>query len=563
MRAAVAALVAGVMAARVAAGAAEPSPSAVDRYAARHEGLVPAVLIRMAVLAARSAATPGSPRRTLAQWGGRETANQPRGSAGSSTGGASGLLTAAKAGDAAAVRSLVQRKANINASEADGTSVLHWIVRQGDAATARLLLAAGARADAINRYGVSPLALAARHGYPELVGALLDAGAGVRAAEAGLPEGQTLLMLSARAGDVASIKRFLAAGSAPNARETRTGTTAVVWAAVANRPAAVRALADAGADLDIQSKVTAYPHTQNGVLLTGLEPGISYVGQTVLPRGGWSALMYAAREGAVDAAQALLDAGANTNLIDPESTPALTLAIINGHFDVARLLIERGADPNLADSRGMTPLYAAVDMHTLGTTFGRPAPPRPVLDQSIGIVELLLAHGADPNRRLSGPILKRVYDAGDGRLGEGATALMRAARRCDVALMKLLLAHGADAGLTQKSGATPVTLAIGAVSAPDAGDDPSRVTEEDAVAAIRLALAAGVDANATSANGDTALHAAATAAGGLPEVIRVLAAAGARVDARNKAGRTPLDAAERAREPNDVVNALLRTLTQP
>ena len=340
--------------------------------------------------------------------------------------------------------------------EADGTTALHRAVQIGQLATARRLLGAGARVDAANRYGVTPLAIAARQGQTELVEALLAAGASVRAAEAGLPEGQTLLMLAARAGDAVSLKRFAAAGSNPNARETRTGTTALVWAAVANRAGAVRALAEAGADLDLRSKVTAYPHTQNGVLLTGKEEGISYVGQTVLPRGGWSALIYAAREGAVDAARALIDAGADSNATDPESTSALIIAIINGHFDVARLLIERGADVNLADIKGMTPLYAAVDMHTLGTTFGRPAPPRPVLEQSVGIVDLLLARGADPNRRLSGPILKRVYDAGDGRLGEGATALMRAARRADVELMRRLIAAGADATLAQKSGATPV-----------------------------------------------------------------------------------------------------------
>jgi ankyrin repeat protein len=441
--------------------------------------------------------------------------------------------------------------------EADGATALHRAVQVGDWSAARRLIVAGARVDAANRYGVTPLAIAARQGQTELVEALLAAGASVRAAEAGLPEGQTLLMLAARAGDAVSLKRFAAVGSNPNARETRTGTTALIWAAVANRAAAVRALVEAGADLDVRSKVTAYPHTQSGVLLTGKEAGVSYVGQTVLPRGGWSALIYAAREGALDAARALIDAGADRNATDPESTSALIIAIINGHFDVARLLIERGADLNLADIKGMTPLYAAVDMHTLGTTFGRPAPPRPVLDQSVGVVELLLARGADPNRRLSGPILKRVYDAGDGRLGEGATALMRAARRADAGLMRRLIAAGADATLVQKSGATPVMLAIGAVSA-GGGEEDGRVTEDDASEAVQIALAAGVDVNAAGSNGDTALHAAATTAGGLPAVIRLLAAAGARTDVKNKAGRTPLEAAERAREPNQAVIALLR-----
>ena len=85
--------------------------------------------------------------------------------------------------------------------------------------------------------------------------------------------------------------------------------------------------------------------------------------------------MLAAREGAVEAVRALADVRANLDAQDPEGTTALIIAIINGHYDVATALAERGANPNLADIKGMTPLYAAVDMHTLATTFGRPAPP--------------------------------------------------------------------------------------------------------------------------------------------------------------------------------------------
>ena len=55
------------------------------------------------------------------------------------------------------------------------------------------------------------------------------------------------------------------------------------------------------------------------------------------------------------------------------------------------MLIEKGADLNLADIKGMTPLYGAIDMHTLGDTFGRPYPAPPVIEGSIPIVKMLLA----------------------------------------------------------------------------------------------------------------------------------------------------------------------------
>lgn len=470
------------------------------------------------------------------------------------------VLVAVKAGDTASLRVLVERRADVNAAEVDGTSALHWAVQAGDRSATDILIRAGAHLNAVNRYGITPLSVAARQGRADLIDALLKAGASLKEAEASLPEGQTLLMLTARTGSVDAVKRLVAAGSDMNARETRTGTTALVWAATGNHAGVVRALAEAGADLNVLSKVTSYPHTQNGVLLTGLEEGVSYVGQTVLPRGGWSAVMYAAREGAVDAARALAEAGANFNLTDPEGTSALIIAIINGHYDVAAALVEKGADPNIADIKGMTPLYAAVDMHTIGSTFGRPYPPHQVIDGSVSAIKMLLAGRANPNAQLKAPILKRVYDSGDNRLGEGATPFMRAARKCDVAVMKILLDAGADPRLTQKSGNTPLMLAAGAVTAPGSDENPERVTEEDAIAAIKLGLAAGLDINAANANGDTVMHTAATTGGGQRALIRFLSESGARLDIENKAGRTPLDAVLRGRQPNEATAALLREL---
>jgi ankyrin repeat protein len=442
------------------------------------------------------------------------------------------------------------------------TTPLHQAVLSGDRAAVQRLIRSKADVNAANRYGVTPLSLAAQRGHADLIDLLLKAGASVKMAEAKLPEGQTLLMHAARTGSVASLKALLAAGSSLNARETRTGTTAVIWAATSNRGDAVRVLAEAGADLDVLSKVTSYPHTQNGVLLSGLEEGYSYVGQTVLPRGGWSAAMYAAREGAVDATRALAESGANLDLTDPEGTTALIVSIINGHYDVAAALVAKGANPNIADIKGMTPLYAAVDMHTIGDTFGRPYPPKDVIDGSLDAARMLITGGANVNARLQAPILKRVYDAGDNRLGEGATPFMRAARKCDVEMMRILLDAKADVTLAQKSGNTPIMLCAGAVSGGNTEDNPERVSADEALAAIRVALDAGVDVNAQNATGDSALHTAATSGGGQPALIRLLVERGARLDVKNKAERTPLDAATRARQPNEKVVALLKELAR-
>ena len=188
------------------------------------------------------------------------------------------------------------------------------------------------------------------------------------------------------------------------------------------------------------------------------DDGASYVGQSVLPKGGWTALMYASRQGALASATALADAGADLDAVDPDGSSALMFAIINGHYDVATLLVAKGASVNLGDRTGATPLYSAVDMHTMPTSFGRPELTPTVIEGSVGAVKMLLAHGADPNARLKDRIVKRQYNAGDPRLGEGATPFMRAARGGDLLVMRLLLEAGGDPRLAQKNGNTPASI---------------------------------------------------------------------------------------------------------
>jgi ankyrin repeat protein len=387
-----------------------------------------------------------------------------------------------------------------------------------------------------------------------VLAALLESGASVSGADAALSEGQTLLMLAARTGSVEAVRLLIARGANVNAAERRTGTTALMWAALDNRAGVVRALASAGADLDARSTVTAYPHTPPGVIGDKVEEGYSYVGQSVLPKGGWTALMYASRQGAADAAAAIAAAGADLNVVDPDGSSALMIANINGHYDVASMLAESGADVNLADRTGATPLYLAVDMHTLPTSFGRPDLPLPVIEGSLGAIRMLLAHGASPDARLKDRILKRQYNAGDPRLGEGATPFMRAARGGDVPVMRLLLDAGANPRLEQKNGNTPVHLAA---SITVAGNTYDRGTMQNALDAIALCLERGADINAVNAAGDTAVHTAL----GSPAIITFLAGHGARLDIRNKQGRTPLESALRAREGNQETIALLRRLT--
>jgi ankyrin repeat protein len=438
------------------------------------------------------------------------------------------LIDAVKARNRQAVQRLAAKPGAVQAREADGTTALHWAVWNDEGEIANLLLRSGADANAANRYGVTPLAVAVLNGSAAVTKLLLEANANPNAP---LAEGQTILMAAARAGNPIVIQLLLEAGAAVNAREQVLGETALMWAALENHPNAILLLARYGAELDAPSTVMQPPRFKFG-------DGI-VARPTVLAKGGWTPLMYAARQNGIHAVRALADAGANLNLTDPDGTTALVFAIINAHYDVAAALLEKGADPNIADLSGMAALYAAVDMHTLDDTVGRPNPrPHSTIDVP-ELVTVLLDRGADPNARLKSPVLERVHNDGDPNLAEGATPLMRAAKDADVALMRLLVARGANVNLRTKTQRTPLMFAAARLSG--FRGSTNRGSEEAALAAITLCLDNGADVNAVDEGGQSALHLAAAQAE--DSVIRLLAARGADPHLRDKRGRTPLEVA--------------------
>jgi ankyrin repeat protein len=434
-------------------------------------------------------------------------------------GGTTSLIDAVKAGDRAAVRTLLTRN-TVNSAEADGMTALHWAVRADDAETTALLIRTGANVSAANRYGITPLSLAATNGNAVITRALLKAGANANAVSA---DGETVLMTAARAGNPDVVTALLERGANPNATETWQGQTALMWAALENHGAAIKALAARGAEMNIRSKELNFPeyrYETNGMAVFQL------------PKGGWTALMYAARQNSMEAVSALADVHADLNAqTKQEGTTALQIAIINIHYDLANLLLERGADPNVVDSTGMTALYSAVDMRAPANMLTRPEPHLHDQLDVLGIIKSLLAHGANPNLQLKKPIIGRHQNlVGDGQLSEGATALARAAKAGDVPVIKMLLDGGADATLALANRTTTAMLAAG-------GNAP----EPKVLEAVTLLVDHGVDVNAFNANGQTILHNAATR--GQNSVIEYVASKGAKLDRRDKQGRTALDIA--------------------
>jgi ankyrin repeat protein len=408
----------------------------------------------------------------------------------------------------------------------------------------RRLLAAGADPNVANDYGSTPLGEAAVNASTEIVARLLDAGAD---ANATVKDGETPLMVLARSSNVAAAKLLLDHGADVNAREAWRDQTALIWAAAQKQPAMVELLVEHGADPNARSKPNEWDRQVSG------EKRRQY-----RPFGGLTALLYAAREGCVECARALVEGGADIDLAGSRGVTPLMMALDNLNFDTAKYLLEAGAAVDVWDWWGRTPLYFAVDLSTLPRG-GRPDRFSTDGTPPLELVEAILARGANPNSQLKQlpPYRERGADRGcDSLLVTGATPLLRAAKTFDTATMKVLIAHGARLDLPNASGVTPIMAAAGygSLECDIRGYGPgiphylTSDVEQKSIAALQVLVDAGADVNAVTTGGgrgkgpgQTALFGAAF--WGWNDVASFLVQHGARIDAVDSDGRTAVDAA--------------------
>ena len=451
------------------------------------------------------------------------------------------LVDAAKRQDAAAVRSLLEQGVDVDEPQADGATALHWAVYWSDLETAELLIHGGADVNAANDLGVSPLSLACGNGDAPMVDALLRAGADPNAGAKTRP---SALMLCARTGNADAVERLLAHGADANAREPFRGQTAVMWAVAQRHPEVVRELVDHGADIHTRSQVR--PRFVNIGDPNANDPELSIAG--TIESGGSTPLLFAARQGALESARLLVQAGANVDDTAADGTSALVMAAHSGHGALARFLIESGAHPN--DGRaGYTALHAAV------------------LRGDRSLVEVLVARGADLNATVTRgtPVTRAGPDFILPHNLVGATPCLLAAKFLEVDILQVLVASGADTHVTLEDGTTPLMVAAGLLTQPGLFDRRNRIVdpvhraslrpaaEGRARQAVRLLVDHGASVTVANQRGFTALHGAAIHDDS--SLVRFLVERGARLDVKNDNGQTPLDVAA---DPE--MAELLRTL---
>lgn len=408
----------------------------------------------------------------------------------------------------------------------DGSTALHWAVHHDDAALVQKLLKEGANPNAVNDYGATPLSEAAISGNPVVLSALIKAGADVNAVN---PSGQTALMVLARTSNVAAVRVLLKAGARINAAEAVRGQTALMWAAAQGQPAMVRELIAQGADVNARTAVNEHQRQVSG------EPRAQY-----RPAGGFTPLLFAARQGCLDCVKALVGKGAQIDYTDPEGVTALIVAVNNFNFDIGAWLLAKGANPNLWDWWGRTALWCAVDLNTVPRG-GRPDMPSLDKTSSLQMIDLLLKAGANPNLQLKllPPYRAVGADRGaDTLLTIGSTPLLRAAKAGDADATRLLLKAGANPNLPQVAGITPVMAAAG-LGSTNIDTRGSLKTQAGMIDSLKLMLSAGGDLTLQDKQGRTALHGAAF--WGYNDVVKFLAANRAPLQVKDAKGLTPVD----------------------
>jgi uncharacterized protein len=465
------------------------------------------------------------------------------------------LMLAARNGNPQAVQVLLEAGAEVNARETiRGTTALMWAIEQKHPEAVKVLLAGGADHSAKSGGAGLPRNYMANRVNLRAVELAQDRRR--RAAAAGVSYDEQLT-IDQKAGREVGGQRGLAQALGPDGnplpqagRQGGAGAPAATPAPsptqtpppAATPPAAPSPTAEPGGRQPAEAArgragnagTAGAPGRAGGAAPAALEPDdddneVVVAGLVGSGGGGLTPLIFAAREGDLESAKLLIEAGAPINQVTEYGWTPLLTAVNNRNYLLAKYLLEKGADPNIANKGGWTPLYLATDNRNIEG--GDYPVPKGDMDH-LEIITLMLEKGADPNKKVKDNTLTRTIFTMQWFFEDGATPFIRAAQSSDTTLMKLLLQYKADpkAVTTLGDNAMTVSGGIGWVE----GVTYERSAKEN-YEAMKMLLDLGLDPNHANNEGRTPLMGAAMK--GRSEVIQLLVERGAKLETHDKGNR--------------------------
>ncbi len=401
---------------------------------------------------------------------------------------------AAQLNDRAALRDLVQAGAMVSPGSSEAFTPLLAAVQYDNMAAIGWLIQHGANVNGTDRDQQTPLWVSVETGNLKAFRLLRHHGAVLYKKG---PYGSSPLCAAAIGGHVAMIKFLLSrsGGGFPVNGPNSVGETPLMLAAVKGQLPAAEILVKSGARINLAAPgvynqtalMFAALHEQPNMLKLLIRHGAEVNAQNSL---GETPLTIATAKVNVSDAMALLKAGANANAPTSNGRSVLEVGATSGCGKIVKVLLAHGATANAVDDSGGTPLMAAADKNG----------PAAVL--------ALIRAGADVNATAAG----------------GSDALDYAAEAGKADVVGILLRHGAKVNAADFQGITPLMAASAHGQAP----------------VVRALIQAGatVGARAQGVNGWDALEFAAER--GNPSVVTLLVQHGAKVNAADRLGHTPL-----------------------
>ena len=379
----------------------------------------------------------------------------------------------------ATLQEIITHKADLNAQNLDKQTALFLACTYRQQDSVKILLEAGSNPNIASADGYTCLNVAVlQRCSKKMIRAIIDHGVDVNAVG---KDNRTALILACEQNNADAINVLLNAGADTGIANTD-GNTCLHAAVNENSSRDIlQALIDHGADVNAENMNNTTPLMMacwdgnvdpvDALLNAGADPNIT-------DPNGDSCIHFAVHgECSIEAIQAIVDHGADVNAANISNETALIISCENGNLDAISVLLNAGADPGIANATGDTCLHAAV--------YG---------GCSIEVLHSLLDHGADVNATNKNNV----------------TALMIACLKGNADAIDALLNAKADTSIATTYGETLIHQAV---------------MEDYNKEVLHSVINYGVDVNATNINNVTALMIACDK--GNLDAINVLLNAGA------------------------------------